>query len=175
MKAQANNRWLVAAAGIVMYVALGGIYAGSVFRDPLVHAFGWSIPEVTLTFTLAIIALGFGAFVGGLWMARSGPRTVAVVGGVLFGLGVFSASLAGDRLWLLYLTVGIVGGFGLGLAYIVPLATLVRWFPDKRGFITGLAVGAYGAGALITAPVATRLIPTVGVMPTFAILGVVFL
>jgi OFA family oxalate/formate antiporter-like MFS transporter len=175
MKEHAGNRWVIAVAGVVMQVALGAVYAWSVFRDPLVQAFGWSIPAVTLTFTSAILTLGFAAFAGGLWLGRTGPRTVATVGGVLYGIGVFGASLSADRLWLLYLTYGVVGGIGLGLGYIVPVATLVRWFPDRRGFITGLAVAGFGAGALVTAPVATGLIQTFGVMQTFAILGVVYL
>jgi OFA family oxalate/formate antiporter-like MFS transporter len=175
MKDAVGNRWVIAVAGVVMQVALGAVYAWSVFRDPLVQAFGWSIPEVTLTFSIAILMLGFAAFVGGLWLGRTRPRTVALVGGVFYGLGVIGASFAADRLWLLYLSYGVVGGIGLGLAYIVPVATLVRWFPDRRGFITGLAVAGFGAGALVTAPVATGLIQAVGVLQTFAVLGVVYL
>src|SRR5919198_5164593 len=94
--AGAGNRWMIAVAGVVMQVALGAVYAWSVFRDPLIAAFHWSISEVTLTFTIAILTLGFAAFVGGLWLNRVGPRTVAAVGGVLYGLGVIGASLAGD-------------------------------------------------------------------------------
>ena len=88
---------------------------------------------MTLTFTIAILTLGFAAFVGGLWLGRTGPRTVAMVGGVLYGLGVLGASFSGDRLWLLYLTYGVIGGIGLGLGYIVPVATLVRWFRTGAG------------------------------------------
>src|SRR3954453_19400290 len=175
MKDQVGNRWVVAVAGVVMQLALGAVYAWSVFRDPLIAAFGWSIPAVTLTFTIAILTLGFAAFFGGLWLGHVGPRTVATGGGVLYGLGVSGASLSGDRLWLLYLSYGVVGGAGLGLAYIVPVATLVRWFPDRRGFITGLAVAGFGAGALVSAPAATALIQAVGVLSTLAILGVVYL
>ena len=168
------NRWWLAAAGVVMQLGLGAVYAWSVFRDPLIAAFGWTIPEVTLTFTIAIVTLGFAAFVGGLWMNRVGPRIVGMAGGALYGLGVFLASLSGQNLWLLYATYGIVGGVGLGLGYIVPVATLVKWFPDRRGFITGLAVAGFGAGALLTAPIATGLIRSVGVMQTFAVMGVAY-
>jgi OFA family oxalate/formate antiporter-like MFS transporter len=93
----------------------------------------------------------------------------------LYGAGVFLASFSADKLWWLYLTYGVIGGIGLGFGYIVPVAVLVKWFPDRRGLITGIAVGGFGAGALITAPVATRLIQTVGVLHTFAYLGVAFL
>src|SRR4051812_28602706 len=169
------NRWVIAAAGVLMQVALGAVYAWSVFRAPLVKQFGWSISEVTLTFTISIFVLGLSAFFGGLWLNRQGPRVVALTGGILYGLGVFLASFSANKLWWLYLSYGLIGGIGLGLSYIVPVAVLVKWFPDRRGLITGIAVGGFGAGALITAPVATRLIQGVGVLSTFAYLGIAYL
>jgi OFA family oxalate/formate antiporter-like MFS transporter len=169
-----SNRWVIAIAGVFLQVALGAVYAWSVFRVPLSKQFGWSISEVTLTFTISIFVLGFAAFFGGLWLNRKGPRIVALTGGALYGLGVFLASFSHSLSWL-YLSYGVIGGIGLGLGYIVPVAVLVKWFPDRRGLITGIAVGGFGAGALITAPVATRLIQTVGVLSTFAYLGVAYL
>ena len=169
-----NNRWVIAIAGVFLQIALGAVYAWSVFRVPLAKQFGWSISEVTLTFTISIFVLGFAAFFGGLWLNRKGPRVVALTGGVLYGLGVFLASFSHKLSWL-YLTYGVIGGIGLGLGYIVPVAVLVKWFPDRRGLITGIAVGGFGAGALITAPVATRLIQSVGVLSTFAYLGIAYL
>src|ERR1700726_2673569 len=157
-----------------MQLALGAVYAWSVFRVPLAKQFGWSIPEITLTFTISIFVLGFAAFFGGLWLNRRGPRIVALTGGALYGLGVFLASFSDHGLWWLYLTYGVIGGIGLGFGYIVPVAVLVKWFPDRRGLITGVAVGGFGAGALITAPVATRLIQSVGVLSTFAYLGIAY-
>jgi OFA family oxalate/formate antiporter-like MFS transporter len=145
-----------------------------VFRIPLSKQFGWSISEVTLTFTISIFMLGFASFAGGLWMNRVGPRIVALTGGAFYGVGVFLTSFSANKLWWLYLSYGFIGGIGLGLGYIVPVATLVKWFPDRRGLITGIAVGGFGAGALITAPVASRLIQTVGVLPTFAYLGIAY-
>jgi OFA family oxalate/formate antiporter-like MFS transporter len=170
-----TNRWVIATAGVFLQIALGAVYAWSVFRTPLARQFGWSIPEVTLTFTISIFVLGIAAFFGGLWLNRRGPRIVALTGGALYGLGVFLASFSNHGLWWLYLTYGVIGGIGLGFGYIVPVAVLVKWFPDRRGLITGVAVGGFGAGALITAPVATRLIQTVGVLQTFAYLGIAFL
>jgi OFA family oxalate/formate antiporter-like MFS transporter len=169
-----NNRWVIAIAGVFLQIALGAVYAWSVFRIPLAKQFGWSISEVTLTFTISIFVLGFAAFFGGLWLNRKGPRVVALTGGALYGLGVFLASFS-HHLWWLYLSYGVIGGIGLGFGYIVPVAVLVKWFPDRRGLITGIAVGGFGAGALITAPVATRLIQTIGVLNTFAYLGIAFL
>jgi OFA family oxalate/formate antiporter-like MFS transporter len=168
------NRWVIAIAGVVMQVALGAVYAWSVFRIPLTQTFGWTIPQVTLTFTIAIFVLGFAAFAGGLWMRRTGPRTVAIAAGTFYGLGVFLASLTNGRLWWLYLSYGLLGGIGLGLGYIVPVATLVKWFPDRRGMITGIAVAGFGMGALVAAPIATRLIAEAGPLRTFAVFGVIY-
>jgi MFS transporter, OFA family, oxalate/formate antiporter len=169
-----TNRWIIAVAGVVLQLALGAVYAWSVFRTPLVRGFGWTISEVTLTFTIAIFTLGVAAFIGGLWMRAAGPRVVGIAGGILYGAGVFLASFSNHGLWVLYLTYGLLGGAGLGLGYIVPIATLVKWFPDRRGFITGIAVAGFGAGALVTAPIATSLIGSVGVLRTFAILGIAY-
>src|SRR6202140_5211739 len=170
----AINRWRIAAAGVVMQIALGAVYAWSVFRVPLSKQFGWSISEVTLTFTICIFVLGIASFFGGLWLNRRGPRVVALTGGLLYGAGLLLASFPNHGLWGLYLSYGVIGGIGLGFSYIVPIAVLVKWFPDSRGLITGIAVGGFGAGALITAPVATRLIQTVGVLTTFAYLGIAY-
>jgi len=170
-----TNRWTIAVAAIFMQIALGAVYAWSVFQLPLAKQFGRSISEVTLTFTISIFVLGITAFLGGLWLNHQGPRIVAMTGGVFYGAGVFLASFSDHRLWWLYLSYGVIGGIGLGLGYIVPVAVLVKWFPDRRGLIAGVAVGGFGAGALIAAPAATRLIERVGVFPTFAYLGLVFL
>jgi OFA family oxalate/formate antiporter-like MFS transporter len=172
-----NNykRWGIAIAGVLLQMALGAVYAWSVFRVPLAKQFNWSISEVTLTFTIAIMALGFASFFGGLWLKRVGPRVVALTGGMLYGTGVFLASFSYHGLWWLYLTYGVIGGIGLGFSYIVPISVLVKWFPDRRGLMTGIAVGGFGAGALITAPIATRLIQSVGVLQTFAYLGIAYM
>lgn len=170
-----TNRWSIAVAGVIIQIALGAVYAWSVFRIPLTKAFGWTISQVTLTFTIAILTLGFASFLGGLWMRRSGPRVVAIAAGIFYGGGVFLASFSANHLYWLYFSYGILGGLGIGLGYIVPVATLVKWFPDRRGMITGIAVAGFGAGALITAPIASRLIVSIGVLKTFAVLGIVYL
>lgn len=171
---QSVNRWSIAVAGVCLQMALGAAYAWSVFRIPLAKQFGWSIAQVSFTFTISFFVLGCTAVLGGLWMHRKGPRVVAMVAGLLWGGGVFLASFSANKLWWLYLTYGLIGGAGLGMGYIVPLAVLVKWFPERRGLITGIAVGGFGAGALLAAPVAGRLIESVGLMPTFAYLGVAF-
>ncbi|MDP8949227.1 MAG: OFA family MFS transporter [Actinomycetota bacterium] len=171
-----GNRWLIAAAGVVIQVALGAVYAWSVFRIPLTEAYGegTSVSAVNTTFSIAILSLGFAAFFGGLWMGRSGPRIVALASGVLYGGGIFLASFAEPSLWILYLTYGLMAGIGIGLGYIVPIATLVKWFPDRRGFITGVAVAGFGAGALLTAPIAKQLIQGIGLFSTFLVLGILY-
>ena len=174
MNTKTSNRWLIAVAGIVMQIALGAVYAWSVFRNPLTQSYGWTVSQATLIFELAIFMLGFAAFVGGLWLKTAGPRRVALVGGLCYGLGTVLAGQAGGNLLLFTLSYGVLGGIGLGLGYIVPVATLIKWFPDKRGMITGLAVAGFGAGAVITAPVAQRLIASVGVSQTFTMLGVIY-
>src|SRR5437879_12179795 len=170
-----NHRLVIAIAGVFLQIALGEVYAWSVFRVPLAKQFGCSISELTLTFTISIFVIGIAAFFGGLWLNHKGPRVFALTGGVLYGLGVFLASFSAHKLWWLYLSYGLIGGIGLGFAYIVPVAVLVKWFQDRRGLITGIAVGGFGAGALITAPLATRLIQAFGVLNTFAYLGIGYL
>ena len=157
-----------------MQLALGGVYAWSVFVNPLnaLHP-EWTRTDITLTFTIAIFVLGLGSTVGGFLLDRYGPRTVATVAGVCYGLGIIGAGLI-QNLWGLYLTYGVLGGLGMGLGYIVPLATLIKWFPDKRGLITGLAVAGFGGGAVLTSPIATALINAVGVYTTFIILGIAY-
>jgi OFA family oxalate/formate antiporter-like MFS transporter len=158
-----------------MQVALGAVYAWSVFREALTQQYGASVSAVNFTFSITIFTLGFAAFAGGLWMARSGPRIVALTAGVLYGLGIFLASFAEGSLTLLYLTYGLIAGAGIGLGYIVPVATLIKWFPDKRGFITGIAVAGFGGGAFATALVAKSLVAASGVFSAFSILGIIYL
>jgi MFS transporter, OFA family, oxalate/formate antiporter len=168
-----SNRWIVAIAGVLMQIALGAVYAWSVFRIPLTRTYGWSIPQVTFAFELAILVVGFASFAGGEWMRKAGPRPIAMLAAVLYGGGTILAGLSHSA-GMLYLTYGVIGGTGLGLGYIIPVAVLIRWFPDKRGMITGLAVAGFGAGALVTAPIAEALLSKVGLAVTFEILGAAY-
>src|SRR5918997_1846820 len=158
-----------------MQIALGAVYAWSVFREALTQQYGASVSAVNTTFSITIFTLWVAAFFGGLWMGRLGPRIVALTAGVLYGAGVFLASFAGNSLFVLYLTYGLLSGVGIGLGYIVPVATLIKWFPDKRGFITGIAVAGFGGGAFVTAFVAKYLVAASGVFSAFAILGIIYL
>ncbi len=178
------NRWILAIAAFLMQLALGSVYAWSVFLKPVASLY-YHVPAAqlgsaqlkptNLTFSIVLLALGITAGFGGYLNNRFGPRVVATTGGILYGLGVLLAAFAAPNLIVLYLTFGIIGGIGVGLGYIVALAMLIKWFPDRRGFITGLAVAGFGGGALITGPVAAALIKSVGVGSTFLYLGIAYL
>jgi len=176
-----RGRWLLVAAAMLLQFAIGAVYAWSVFSKALQAAppFHLSKLEASLPFEVTIGMVFIGTFIGGRIQDRRGPRTVALVGGLVYGVGVMLASFAHShsQLWLLILGYGVISGFGLGLAYIVPIAMLQKWFPDKRGLITGLAVGGFGFGAVLTAPVAQRLIGANSDVPTraFLSLGVAYL
>ena len=174
MSSEHLNRGTIALAGVCLQMALGSAYAWSVFRIPLSKEFGWTISQVTSTFTIGWFFLGCASVLAGLWLSRSTPRKVAITGGLLWGIGVFLASFSAHKLWWLYLTYGAIGGTGLGVGFIVPISVLVKWFPDRRGLVTGIAVAGFGAGSLVSAPAAIRLIEHVGVLPTFAYLGIAY-
>lgn len=171
------NRWGIAVAAVIMQLCLGAVYGWSVFVKPLMGTEHWTLTQVSLNFTLAIVFLGVGTVIGGLWQDRVGPRRVATVAGILYGAGYIAASLASARHSLagLYLGYGVLSGLGMGMGYICPVATLVKWFPDRRGLMTGVAVCGYGAGALVMSPIAARSILAVGVPPTFLYLGIAYL
>ncbi len=172
-----SNRWLIAAAAVLMQICLGAAYGWSVFVRPMVASQGWTLTEVSLTFTIAIAVLGAGTVVGGLWQDRVGPRIVASVAGLLYGLGylVSAWSVSHNSLAGLYLGYGVISGFGMGMGYICPVATITKWFPDKRGLMTGIAVMGYGAGALVMSPIAARQIISTGVPGTFVEFGIAYL
>ena len=172
-----QNRWVIAVAAVVMQICLGAAYGWSVFVTPLVAMTGWTLTQVSLNFTLAIAFLGVGTVIGGLWQDRAGPRPVATVAGLIYGVSYLLAGFFANAHSLggLYFSYGVLGGIGMGMGYITPVATITKWFPDRRGLMTGVAVAGYGAGALIMSPFAARSIVARGVPPTFEILGVVYL
>jgi MFS transporter, OFA family, oxalate/formate antiporter len=171
------NRWGIAAAAVVMQICLGAVYAWSVFVKPLVSLEHWTLTQVSLSFTINVFFIGVGTVIGGLWMDKAGPRKVATVGGIIYGLGYTLSSYAAahQSLAFLYLCYGVLAGTGGGMGYICPVATVAKWFPDKRGVMTGLAVTGYGAGALLMGPIAARQIVSVGVPTTFLIFGIAYL
>jgi MFS transporter, OFA family, oxalate/formate antiporter len=145
------NRWAIAAAGAWLQLFLGTVYAWSYFQQPLVDTYGWANTQVAWAFSLAICFLGLAAAWGGTKLPRFGPRKLAVAGGLLFGAGYLLAAVALHcrSLPLLYLGYGAIGGTGLGLGYVTPVATVAKWFPDRKGLATGLVIMGFGFGALL--------------------------
>jgi len=171
------NRWIIAVAAVVRQVCLGAVYGWSVFVKPLIALEHWQLTRVSYNFTLAIFFLGIGTIIGGLWQDRVGPQRVATVAGIIYGLGYILAGFAAKAHSLtgMYLTYGVLSGIGMGMGYITPVATLVKWFPERRGLMTGVAVAGYGAGALIFSPIAARTIQVAGIPATFWSFGIAYL
>ena len=169
-----SNRWVILVAAILVQLSIGSVYAWSVFGKALQseEAFGWSKGKAAVPFSVVIGMIFIGSYVGGRIQDARGPRVVALTGGVIYSIGVIMASFASnpDLFWVLVLGYGVIGGFGLGMVYIVPIAMLQKWFPDKPGLITGLAVAGFGFGAVITAPVGQALIDNTPSVPTKAFL-----
>ncbi len=169
------NRWLVVVGGVLMNLALGVIYAWSVFVAPFDADFGWTRTQVSVVFTIAILSIGSWFVVAGFLQDRFGPRRVAAAGGILYALGFFLASQTESLLWL-YVTFGALAGAGNGFGYAIPIPVCSKWFPDRRGLAIGLVVGGYGAGSGIYGPLAREvLIPAYGWQGTMQISGAIFL
>ena len=169
------NRWNVIIGGVLMNLALGVIYAWSVFVAPFEADFGWTRTDVSVVFTIAILSVGSWFVVAGFLQDRFGPRRVAAAGGILYALGFFLASQTESLLWL-YITFGAIAGAGNGFGYAIPIPVCSKWFPDRRGLAVGLVVGGYGAGSGIYGPLAREvLIPAYGWQGTMQISAAVFL
>ena len=162
------NRWLVPPASVAIHLCIGSVYAWSIYNPALVRVFGvvtpaaddWSLGNVLWIFSVAIVFLGLSAAVAGKWLEDVGPRTVGVVAAACWGGGYLLGGLGilVHELWLVYLGYGVIGGCGLGLGYVSPVSTLIRWFPDRRGMAAGMAIMGFGGGAIIGAPLKERLI-----------------
>jgi MFS family permease len=184
------SRWLVPPAALAIHLSIGQAYAFSVFKIPLTQLLGvskslpddWRQPQIAWIFSLAIVILGLSAATFGKWLEGAGPRKAMFASAVCFGMGFFISYLGvvGHQLWLLYLGYGVVGGTGLGLGYISPVSTLIKWFPDRPGLATGMAIMGFGGGAMIGSPLAIKLMahfrtPTdVGVGKTFLVMGTIY-
>lgn len=168
-----TNRYVVAVCGVLLHLMLGSTYAWSVYRNPIVSETGWSLSSIAFAFSLAIFCLGLSAAFMGRLVEKFGPRVTGSISAVLYSLGnvLTGYAIAQEELWLLYLGYGILGGLGLGAGYITPVSTIIKWFPDKRGLATGLAIMGFGFASLLTSPVAQYLIETQGLVNTFYVLG----
>jgi OFA family oxalate/formate antiporter-like MFS transporter len=169
-----------AVAAVAMQVLLGVIYSWSVFRGPLAQLHGWTKTQTIAPYRYSLLAFAAGMIVAGFWQDRKGPRVVASVGGVLLGVGCLLAAFVGDTVEGLILAYGIVAAVGVGFAYVTPIATCIKWFPDRRGMIVGLAVMGFGVGPLVFGPLLQALIGSdpsrLGetIPRTFLILSVIF-
>jgi len=156
------NRWRVPVASVAIHLCIGSVYAWSIYNPPLTRVYGvvtsaaddWSLSAVVWVFTVAIVSLGLAAAFAGKWLEEAGPRKVGVVAACCWGGGyiVGAAGILTHQLWLLYLGYGVIGGVGLGMGYVSPVSTLIRWFPDRRGMATGMAIMGFGGGAMIGTP-----------------------
>ncbi|MES1923840.1 OFA family MFS transporter [Salinisphaera sp. T31B1] len=184
------NRWMVPPAALCIHLCIGEVYAFSVFKLPLTRILGvtesapddWSQPTLAWIFSLAIAVLGLSAAFGGQWLERVGPRKAMALAAACFG-GGFIVSAFGvwtHQIWLIYLGYGVLGGIGLGIGYISPVSTLIKWFPDRPGLATGMAIMGFGGGAMIGSPLSTALMAffsgpdSVGVGSAFMAMGVIY-
>ena len=181
------NRWLVPAAALAIHLCIGQVYAFSVFKLPLMAHYEVGEVAVGWIFSLAIAVLGLSAAFGGTWVEKSGPRASMLLAGACWVLGFFVSLLgiSAGQLWLVYVGYGLIGGIGLGIGYISPVSTLMKWFPDRPGLATGLAIMGFGGGALIASPLSNALMSfygggsepedlVAGLVPTFVTLAVIY-
>jgi MFS family permease len=176
------RRWLIPPAALAVHLSIGQAYAFSVFKAPLVEHFDTKLTPIGIIFSIAIVMLGLSAAVGGTWVERSGPRKAMFVAGCCWASGfvIGAIGVATTQLWLVYLGYGFIGGIGLGIGYISPVSTLIKWFPDRPGLATGLAIMGFGGGALIAAPLSEWLLgvyadsPADAVAPAFLTLGALY-
>lgn len=171
-----KNRWLIALSAVGIHISIGSVYAWSVFTKPLQQEMGWGLKQVSFTFSLAILFLGLSAAFLGHFVEKFGPRAAGTLSAVFFGTGVAGAGFAihVESLLLLYLFYGMIAGIGLGVGYITPVSTLVKWFPDRRGLATGLAIMGFGFASMISSPIMNYLIVNYGISTTFYLLGAAY-
>lgn len=168
-----KNRWLIAASTVGVHVSIGAVYAYSVYKKPLFESLGWEPKQTAWAFSIAILFLGFSAAFLGPKVEQIGPRKSGVIAAAFYSIGLIIAGLGvrSGSLPLFYLGYGAIGGIGLGIGYICPVSTLVKWFPDRRGFATGLAVMGFGFGALLASGLIQLLIAKLGIANCFFVLG----
>ncbi|MCF6245404.1 MAG: OFA family MFS transporter [Sulfurovum sp.] len=176
MTPKVKNRWFMVVGAMAIHICIGSVYAWSVYVNPIQSTMHWTLTDVTITFSVAIFFLGLSAALMGKFVERKGPRVAATLAAVLFGLGTVGSgfAIAMESKILLYLTYGVLGGAGLGIGYISPVSMLVKWFPDRRGMATGLAIMGFGFASAISGPAIKLLIDAVGIPSTFYILGSIY-
>ncbi len=173
---QTKNKWLIVLAAIGIHISIGSVYAWSVLTKPIMQAMGFSLKEVTWTFSLAILFLGTSAGFLGTYVEKYGPRRSGLMSMCFFVSGFLGTAyaLTQHSLLLLYLFYGVIGGIGLGTGYITPVSTLVKWFPNNRGLATGLAIMGFGFASLVAGPLMQILIAKFGLVQNFIILACIY-
>ncbi|KAB7671163.1 OFA family MFS transporter [Bacillus sp. B1-b2] len=171
-----KNRWLIALSAVGIHISIGSIYAWSVFTKPLEASYNWSLTSISWTFSIAILFLGLSAAFLGHFVEKYGPRASGTLCAFLFGIGMAGAGFATsiESLPLLYIMYGMFGGIGLGVGYITPVSTLVKWFPDRRGLATGLAIMGFGFASMVSSPIINHFINTIGISNTFYVLAAIY-
>ncbi len=172
-----RNRWLIALSAMGIHICIGSVYAWSVLTKPIMASMGFTLKETTWTFSIAILFLGLSAGFLGSFVQKIGPKKSGLLSTCFFGAGMFGTALAlyMNSLTMLYLCYGVIGGIGLGTGYITPVSTLVKWFPENRGFATGLAIMGFGFASMIAGPVMQLLVANFGLVTNFVILGCVYM
>lgn len=172
-----KNRWLIAASAVGIHISIGSVYAYSVMTNPVKDIFEVEGSVIKWAFKIAILLLGLSAAFLGRWVEKVGPKISGTTAGILYGVGILGSGFAVqiESLWLFYLCYGVIGGIGLGIGYITPVSTLVKWFPDSRGLATGMAIMGFGFAALIFGPLMAKLFEIVGVSNAFYTLGVIYM
>ena len=171
------NRWLIPPCALAVHLCIGQVYATSVYKTALVADFDSSLTAIGVIFSIAIVMLGLSAAVAGTWVDRNGPRAAMFTAACFWSTGfmVAAAGIAAHQLWLVYLGYGVIGGIGLGIGYISPVSTLIKWFPDRPGMATGMAIMGFGGGAFVAGYLNVYLMDRVGVARTVMVLGVTYL
>jgi OFA family oxalate/formate antiporter-like MFS transporter len=172
-----SKRWFVAIAVVIIQLCLGTVHGWSVYKKPLMATHSWSENSIQATYMIMMGVMGIASAFVGMLIEKKGPRFIATLGGILFGCGSIIAGLAIniDSLFLLYIGYGLLGGIGAGFDYVTPISALIKWFPDKRGLVSGLAVMGFGCGAFFVGLTVPQLIIKIGISNTFYILGTIFM
>ena len=166
------KRWLILTISIIINLCIGFAYAWSVFQQPLIDYFGWTASQTSFAFTINLSILPIAMIISGKFVKKYGPKIVVIVGGIIFGLGLYLSGMV-VNIYTIYITYGLMAGSGIGLIYSCTVSNTVKWFPDKKGLAGGLTAGGFGAGSLIFAPVAVKFISEQGVLDAFQSLSII--
>lgn len=169
-----NKPWIIVLGAVLIQLCIGAVYSWSLFNEPLIAKFGWSKNDVVFTFSIVIFVFALTTIFSGRLQDKIGPKKVSLIGGIIYGVGLILTSTA-TSIVQLHIYYGVIAGIGIGFCYVCPLSTCIKWFPDKKGLITGITVGAFGLGSLIFKTIIESLLSSVGVSQTFLCLGIIYL